>query len=760
MWLKKLKRKKLQFFMVGLVLFATTMIFAMCLCFTAELSTFSKKCLTQENSPDVFIVSTKSRELKDNITNQAVKDNIESVTTLGGKAVSVPITYDGSNIALYWNMMLSSDDYRDWNCMEVSEGDTGAMTPKEGEVWIAKKMADPNGIKIGDTIVLEYSKPLKLKVTGFYTAKFAPAATMTYAPLVVSKQDLSKVENEPDAALFAVNLHNESSIAVDSLTENYPYCECSFTREGLQKQVTNIASIIGGMGALAAMVIFVIALIIIRFIIKSNLLKEYRSIGIYKSLGYSSKKIRSFYLKGYLLVGIIAILAGTLAALPFAYELGIMCTEYIAGFKLTFTSARICMIVIVLLMGLLCLNVLMSLRRVKKITPVEAITVGITSTEKKLTRSIIKNAKSPISIAINEIFKYKKSSVMVLLVLTFCIYLSMLFTMGAYSSYMMSENSNQWFNVPKCNTYVMGDVNDDVVDWINNSNYVDSMVYGNISYSVDLRFPQYNGKINNVSVNIFNDVSYEKTKIPTTKGNLPKRADEIAAQNKLLETLGKQVGDYIKLEINGVLKEYLISGSYNSMLDENGIILTREAMKQSVPEYKSAMCFVKLKDKSEFEAFKHDMQNQFSGISIDQNWKAMDNVTSSIKGMLISVCDILIVIFILFAILNIVIVLLMENESKHRQHGILKALGFTNGYIMKKNLCKFIILSVISTGAALAMHLLVSKKLMEAMVINAFSDSYPLLFGLVSGILGLIVLATVIINLSLRKISPVELMEE
>jgi putative ABC transport system permease protein len=127
---------------------------------------------------------------------------------------------------------------------------------------------------------------------------------------------------------------------------------------------------------------------------------------------------------------------------------------------------------------------------------------------------------------------------------------------------------------------------------------------------------------------------------------------------------------------------------------------------------------------------------------------------------LLAISEILILVFIIFALLNISVVLMMESANKHRQYGILKALGFTTGYITRQNLYKNMLCVGISVLIALAIHLSVSKAFLATRVIDAFTDSSLLVSLLVLLILCAALLITYLISLGIRRIMPIELMEE
>ena len=56
MWIKKMKHKKLQMFLIGLLLFASALTLNMCISFTVEMIIFSQNVITEENCPDSYLI--------------------------------------------------------------------------------------------------------------------------------------------------------------------------------------------------------------------------------------------------------------------------------------------------------------------------------------------------------------------------------------------------------------------------------------------------------------------------------------------------------------------------------------------------------------------------------------------------------------------------------------------------------------------------------------------------------------------------------
>ncbi len=760
MWKKLIKRKKTQYALIGFLIFVTICIFALCFCFTAEFSVFSQSVLTEDNSSDVYMLGIGTDELMDNITEQSVKDNIEGYQSYSGATVSVPILYNKKDVSMMYQVMLSIENIDNIPEFYIRKTEGDEKAPKKGEIWVPEILATPAGMKLGDTVTLDYDNPKELKISGIYTASFLITSNFTFSPVIVSKEDLTQAVDETTATIFAINLKNSDEEHITEMRDAYPYCAFTASRTQLLENFMSVASSVGSFGSIAALVVFFVALAMIRYIVKTTILYEFKTIGVYKSLGYRSKQICGFYIKGYMAVGIIGAVVGAFLPLPIVRLLGINCSQYAEGFQLTPVSYSMSIFSIALFMLLLYISLRRALKQIRKKSAVEIMNIGMSlNISKKVSPSLIKNASTPFQMAVNDMYKHKLSTSLILIVFILSTYLSMLFSMIAYSSYKMNDNANLWFAVPYNNTYAMGNVNDEFISWLDNNDKVQSFVYGTKMYTKPVTSEDTDNSLSSVTFDVFNNLSPEHTGIKI-KGDIPQNTSEIVVTDETLALLEHKVGDAVNLEINGYKKEYIISGTYNTMLGNVGILMTTEAIKECDENYVPYTAFITLENKNDYASFKNEVEDKFHSIVIDSEWFAVDNAMTSTRSMLFAISGILILVFIIFALLNISIVLMMESANRHRQYGIMKALGFTTRYITNQNICKNLLCVGISILIALLIHFSTSKGFLAKQVIDAFMDSGLLIVLLVLLILCSALLITYLISLGIKKIMPVELMEE
>lgn len=205
--------------------------------------------------------------------------------------------------------------------------------------------------------------------------------------------------------------------------------------------------IIGAFVAAFAFIILLVSAVVIRASIFDSIIKEYKTIGVYKALGYSASIIVNIYLKAYSTVIIASAATGSL--------LSIFMMKYIlnSSFKVYGVDAQISYIVpaaltIALVAVLMLVSIYGVIRKTKRISPVEALRLGMPVNDKKgISLGFLENNFSPISQGFRKILNYKKFSAILFLILFICSYV-VAFSITNYNGLsVLSEKSSFWFGL-------------------------------------------------------------------------------------------------------------------------------------------------------------------------------------------------------------------------------------------------------------------------------------------------------------------------
>jgi putative ABC transport system permease protein len=768
MWLKKLRKKKLQYALVAIILFLTAAIFSACLCFTVEANIFAKNYYSKGKSPDYFIdigggnASGFLSKAKDN------KD-FTKVTSIKGKAISEKLEDNGNNVTPpdFYFYAIDNVHSLSWS-VSPEEYIKKESKPAMGEIWVTKVYADLKNIRLGDKILIKNAQQTTLTVSAIIDDATCTSTLMGTYPFYVSNNTLNEFANDTPVTFVTISSQKGEDSIHDWLRTLPDNLENAITEKYtvsiLVMSFDMLSNLLGAIGIMSALLIFVVSIIIIRFLIKSNLMKEYHSIGIYKAVGFTDGQIQGFYFRCYFLVGAISLLLGAAGGVPIGYAIDRIIMKYASGFHLTSMSVLMAFSTALLLYALLILNVKLAYGRIKRITPVDALQIGMTSTKKKLTRSVLPNAKSPLAMAVNDIFKHKSFSVMFLLILTVSFYLCIVFTSINYSCSHIQNNLPKWFGTPKSDCFITGQITSEELNYIKNSSYTSGIVYGTpfVDYTIKNEKNKYGVDLSNCAFLSWNEFNNKGFWIPCKIGRAPQNSGEIAISSGTVKGTSLTVGDYVDLIIGQQKKSFLVTGIYDSMVHASKTI---EILPDDLKSYGESIAVdsiaVDLKNPSDFNAFKIDVQNHFKTITIEQQYSEISDSAVGVEEMTSPVTEILVIVFILFSLINILNLSLTQQLDNRRKFGILKSLGFTTGYICRQNLYETILLSLVSIVLALSIHFAFSAKMFDALVgVNTLVNNAQLLSVLIAAIFAMIIIISMMFCISLRKISPVDLMEE
>lgn len=387
------------------------------------------------------------------------------------------------------------------------EGDTASNGPSPGEIWISRVWADLKDIHVGDTLTLQGGQTFR--VSTLFNTHIQPSSQVSLNMLFLHPEDMQRLPKLPASVLAALSVEgdlDEVKTQLSSALEGLAGL-MSVDKNNLNESLTFTGLLTGGMAMVSAILFFIVAVIVIRFMLRSVIMKEYRSIGIYKSQGFSNRRIRGSYLICYTVIGAISILFGVLASLPAIQMMMRMVTKYVDEIPANSSILMLTAVAFLLLYAALMLNVLLATRSIKKITPVDALRIGVTSTKEKFTRSIIRNASSPLSMAVNDIGKYKGYSAMIVLILCVSFYLLTFSLVTGFAVQNIEKETGIWLSVPNTDIYVSGTLDDEIIRYVKEHPDVSDAVVSekllNTSVSLDEKY----GYPSTISALCFDDFS-------------------------------------------------------------------------------------------------------------------------------------------------------------------------------------------------------------------------------------------------------------
>ncbi len=766
MWLKKIKRKKLQFIIVAFILLMSTAILTACISFALGVQEFVDDYYAYDQCPTLFTILTKDNGVEILQNTPELMNLVDELETREAKMVSSDFYCNNKKLKNGAVTVYGIDDrFRLRFPIEIIDGEKTA-SPKDGEIWINNICANINNLDVGDVIQVDNERKDEYKISAIITTPECSSGLLDSYPYYVNS---STLENVDGTTVYPIQIYaKDASVTDKDIGENFPK---EFVSEvimelgsGLKMCLTILSTIFGGIGVVAAIVIFSVSSIIIRYMVKSTLAKEYHMIGIYKALGRSNREIKLIYFKSYLFASLIGILFGVFVGMPLTMYLASIILGGIKGFQLSTTTYVVCAVCVLATLALLSLNIWAQLRKIHKITPIQAMQYGMSSSKEKLCKSFIPNAHSPFSIATNNLVKNKGMSLLIILILSVSFYLCILLSAASLTMGNYENNQEIWNNLPKYDGYIRYEKGKDYLSYLESSPFVEDYVrMGFDETASSLKFIDCDLGGEESHPQIYSNFTLERYQdVPFRSGRICVNPHEIAASKDFMKRVEKKVGEYLTISCNGVEIDFLIVGEYSAMTKGGVSFYMQESdWLELGNKFLGDNYLFFLKDNVTYEQFKQDFESKFSGVKVYNEFDFIANEAVTVTSMSNPICFVLFIAFTAFSLLNVINLLYNTSRENRRKYGILKAMGFTSRYIISVNLLQLILQSITAIVISCIVHEIVSPKLFSiAAGVDYIYKPIWLTATVCIGIFTVIMLIGIIMSLPIRKIAPVELMEE
>lgn len=487
--------------------------------------------------------------------------------------------------------------------------------PYAGRESLASKLSE------GDAFNIVYgTKLFSFTVAGFYESVFMPETNMGFQ-MIVSDSDyasLMTVIGKYEMVLFdceplddCEDIYLKFYDRVEEQTgKDIGYNILSFgLYKSLEQKSAVFSEIVIGIMLFMAVVIFIAAVIMIRFRIAGDIQDQIQSIGVLEALGYTSKEIALSYTAEYLmtaLAGIIIGAGGAFALLPVLHRVAETLSGHHGSLHISPLPILLTALTILIFVGVTAHTRALA---VKKYPPVQAFRKGRAVHHFGKNYFPLRNTKNSVHLrlALKGFFDNRKQNIS----LTVCIAVSAL---AAVAGVLIADLFGSDLKVAGRLAGVEGaDLTVTVMNSANTEELAEriSMMQGvkrvqTGSFAFDMSEWQTLYAFDRESSLV--PVSYpdfsQCENIQATAGRLPEHDNEIAVSKLFAAQHSLKVGDDLTLECNRVKKNYIICGTVPSM-SNNGtnLYITEQALKRIMPAYSPSAVEIYLEDKTNLAEF-------------------------------------------------------------------------------------------------------------------------------------------------------------
>ncbi|MCW1238453.1 ABC transporter permease [Bacillus pretiosus] len=769
MWKKKIKNSKLSFFLIAVILMVTSSLLSTSRIFIDNINNSITDYYSNPKFPDVYLFNSSKKEMK--LLEEKASEGKIIKDLQEYKAMYSSMNINKLNNEKFnedRNLIISIKNIKDLNWkLTILEGENNP-SPGHGEIWISKILADKKDLRLNDIIEIDKANGSKFKVSAIINdsqnASLANPAKIMY----INEKDVNLFDKEVTGEFAVFKYASEKEDVTKYIHDNFASNKYYMEKYYLILNQLADTGLVSVVMTLAGILTLISGIIVVMFTLRNNLKKEVKSIGTYKALGFKASEIKKIYSKAYLFVGVISTTIGVAISFPAAYILQKNILKYLGDFGYNIRYLIIGGIIIAFFNVIIQLFVTLELRKIKKISPIEAI--SMTGNPKGGNRSwvLFRNTNNPIALSINDILKDRRLSLNVCVITTIYMFTTLLFINTNHMFAVSNENANIWLNLHKTtatiNTNITSqEMENDIVNYLNKDRKVENYGYGlylNAGNYIKYDSEKY-GALDVYAIESFS--TYDNLGFEIYEGRLPGKFNEINVSIQMLSDTNLKIGDKMNFKINGKDEEFLIVGSFGSIkYGGRNVRLLNEAMKHYnfKPDYNTIV--VQLENKKYYDDFKKDFEKKFKGTSVQADLGNYNQLLKDMTSMVPPVVTIISVFMLILSALNIITIISIIMMDERRKIGIQKALGFTSRFLKVRILSRIAILTLVGIAAAICMHEIISKPLIELVITSPnaiiFSLTKTILYCFVTFFVML--LFAFIGTLRIERINAIELMEE
>ena len=577
-----------------------------------------------------------------------------------------------------------------------------------GEVYVSASMASMFGVQVGDTITFPIARSgedVTFTVVGFFEDPFMGSSMIGMKGFLVNGQDHEEIagmieESGADSLAregFMLHISQISGSALTAaqfnafLNENTSltsYVEFTHSKDAISGFMLTLQNVFTSLLLAFVVILLLASMAVLSHSIGSTIEQDYTNMGILKTMGFTSSKLRGIQLLQYFITALCGIAAGTLLSIPSS---GFICRMTVTTTGLLIPSTPpigICLAALAAVLFLLMIFVWFRTGKIRRISPVDAVR-GSWEKSKKNKRAGFPIPKNGLSfwLALRQLLSGKRRYIGACLVAMLLVFFASL--IGRVDAWLgpNGEGLMDAFNPSDLHIAAqpMGETTIDQVEQTIGS-------YTSITDSYDLAMPSVS--VNGVDMTA--NVITEPERFHLLSGQTCREADEVVL-TEFVADLGVSVGDTVA--VAGALGsgEYVVSGIYQCANDMGmNVGMNREGYDLIGEESPTMWCtHYFLADPSLQPEIMQTLQDTYGGdVYLHENsWPGLAGILSAMQALMVFLYAM--VIFFVLVVTLLTAGKLLRAEQKDLS--IYRTLGFSAGRLQRSFSLRFGIIALLGS---------------------------------------------------------------
>ena len=597
--------------------------------------------------------------------------------------------------------------------------------PKEGEVYVSNGFLNDSEKKVGDTIkIMHNGVELKEKIVGICKDAFLGGAIVGNRRFIINDNDYEKIMEKKvvkDSYMGqACYIDTDDTKAIKSALTNASNVAFDGDRN-LIKTSYLMDMILAIVMLIMSACLIIVSLVILRFSIRFSIEEEFREIGVMKAIGIKNVRIRSLYIVKYLAMALLGSAVGFGVSIPFG---SFLLKESSKAIMLKNSNdiiwniiGSICIVLICLLFGLLFTG------RVKKFTPLDAIRSGQSGERfKKKNKYHLRKThlKTGGYLALNDVISAPKRFFTI--VLTFFLCTALVLIMVNISSTMRSDAFADSFGTVS-DLYIM-DV-DKTMDYLSSGSLegiqdkldgfekklADEGMPAHVCVELQYKYPiTVKGK--DYSYTFQCGMGTDINDYASIEGSAPSAPDEIAITPAVANFLDIDIGDRITVHFADKDMDCIVTQLYETMNNMGELIRFHTDAPVDIMHYSSAMGLqINFDDHPDAETIEARKDKVSKALDTDEVMNAEEYCVDCMKvaPMMEALAYLLLAITMVVILLVTILTERTLIAGEVTQIATLKAIGFSNGAIVRWHTWRFVIVGIVVAVLSAALSIPLTK---------------------------------------------------
>lgn len=496
-----------------------------------------------------------------------------------------------------------------------------------------------------------------------------------------------------------------------------------FTKSTI-KLVYMMDLIVAFMVLLLSVCLMIVAFVVLKFMINFTIAEEFREIGVMKAIGIRNFKIRSLYIVKYMMMAVAGSVIGFFLSIPVGRKLmNASAKNMVLGNDagiLPNLAGSIIVILFIILLSYLCT------KKVKKLTPIDAVRVGQTG-ERYKKKTPYRIGKSHLGtclyLAVNDVLSNLKRYITITVSFLLCTLFVLLLVnttatmrspklagiFGAVSDlYYMEADAARMAFTGEITREEAGEFLKKREKEFRDAG-MPSKVFVSTQYSYNLTF---SGK--EYKLYFEQGIGVKTDAFEYLEGSAPQNAKEIAITPQISEMTGAKIGDTVTIDFGEEKIDCIVTAYFQTMNQVGQLIRLHEDAPTDFSHISNIgnyqVCFTDQPGEAEIIARKERIA-EIAGVKEKDIRTAAEFCAEAVEVVeTLELAQYLLLLITLVVVLLVTI--LMERSfiaDEKTQIAILKAIGFKDGSVILWHVCRFGLVALVSVLFAGVLSIPVTK---------------------------------------------------